>query len=207
MSVLEIHTWTSRADALEAPDRVVFDLDPGPKVGWKLVVSAAEAVRARLRKLGFAGFVKATGGKGLHVVVPLVPGADWPSCLAFTRLVAESLVAEDPDHHTTALPKEGREAKILIDYYRNRRGSTSIAAYSTRARAGAPVAAPLDWDELADFSPDRPFTLASLPTRLARLRRDPWRDFDKSRKPLAQVLEALPPGRRPRAAPVRRSTR
>jgi bifunctional non-homologous end joining protein LigD len=175
MSVLEIHTWNSKTAHLEVPDRVVFDFDPGPKVAFPEVVKAARALRERLTGIGFPSFVKSTGGKGLHVVVPLEPDeehAGWDACFEFSRLVSESMVADNPTRYTTAMPKEGREAKILIDYFRNHRGSTSVAAYSTRARPGAPVSAPLFWDELDDFSPDRPFTAKTMVERLAGLRKD-----------------------------------
>ncbi len=194
MSVLEVHTWNSTTDHLEQPDRVIFDLDPGPAVKWKAVVTAAEAIRDRLRKLGFASFVKSTGGKGLHVVVPLVPDADWEACFLFTRIVSEGLVAEDPGRYTTEMSKDGREEKILIDHYRNRRGSTAVAAYSTRARPGAPVSLPLAWDEIADFSPDRPYTVPTALDRLRGQRVAPWSDYEKQRKPLSDVLASLAAG-------------
>jgi bifunctional non-homologous end joining protein LigD len=190
MSVLEIHTWNSTADRLEEPDRAVFDLDPGPDVPWPEVARAARTVRDRLEPLGLRSFVKTTGGKGLHVVVPLMP-LDWDACFTFSQLVAEAIAAEDPSRYTTAMPKAGREKKILLDYLRNRRGSTSVAAYSSRARPGAPVSAPLEWDEIDDRSPARAFTVLTLPARLAALRRDPWADYEKSRRPLTDVLEGM----------------
>jgi bifunctional non-homologous end joining protein LigD len=144
-------------------------------------------VRKRALGLGLATFVKSTGGKGLHVVAPLRPDAGWEANLAFSRVVSEAIASEQPARYTTAMAKAGREAKILIDYLRNRRGSTSVAAFSTRARAGAPVSAPLSWDELDDFSPERPFTVASLPARLAREKRDPWQAYEGSRRSLSDV--------------------
>jgi bifunctional non-homologous end joining protein LigD len=192
MSVLEVHTWNSTTQHLEQPDRVVFDLDPGPKVAWPAVAEAARAVRARLQALGFDGFVKSTGGKGLHVVVPLEPADDWNTCLVFSRLVSELLVNEDGGRYTTEMAKAGREDKILIDYYRNQRGATSVAAYSTRAKADAPVSAPLAWEELDEFSPARPFTVKTMPARMET--RDPWRDYDQRRHRLAEVLPKLEAG-------------
>jgi bifunctional non-homologous end joining protein LigD len=194
MSVLEIHTWNSTADGLENPDRVIFDLDPGPRVAWADVVHGARAIRARVEKLGFSTFVKTTGGKGLHVVVPLVADSTWDSQFAFAHLVSETLAAEDPARYTTSMPKEGREAKILIDFFRNRRGATAVAAFSTRKHPQASVSLPVEWDEIDDFSPERQFTVATVPARLAAQKRDPWRDYDQSRKSLAQVLAALPKG-------------
>jgi bifunctional non-homologous end joining protein LigD len=195
MSVLEIHTWNSTADRLEEPDRVVFDLDPGPEVGWAEVARAARTVRDRLAALGLTSFVKTTGGKGLHVVLPLVPSEDWDACFTFSRLVAESIVAGDRSRYTTAMPKAGRENKILLDYFRNRRGSTSVSAYSSRARPGAPVSTPLAWNEIDDRSAAEPFTVLTLPRRLATLRRDPWADYEKSRRPLADVVAGVQPAR------------
>ncbi|HEY0706162.1 MAG TPA: ATP-dependent DNA ligase, partial [Polyangia bacterium] len=161
------------------------------KIGFAEVVKAAKTLRERLTGIGFPSFVKSTGGKGLHVVVPLEPDEDhagWDACFEFSRLVSESMVAEDRARYTTAMPKEGREAKILIDYFRNHRGSTSVAAYSTRSRPGAPVSAPLFWDELDEFSPERPFTTKTMVERLARLKKDPWADYEASARRLNEVI-------------------
>jgi bifunctional non-homologous end joining protein LigD len=181
MGILEIHTWNSTAEHLEQPDRIVFDLDPGPAVGWSRVVDAAGHVRAALERLGLESFVRTTGGKGLHVVAPLVPDAGWDECYEFSRAVAEAIAREDPAGYTTEMPKAPRQEKILIDYLRNRRGNTAIASYSTRARPGAPVAVPLAWEELDDpaLTSDR-FTISSLPARLAALPRDPWARYARA---------------------------
>ncbi len=127
MSMLEIHTWNAVADDLERPDRIIIDLDPGPENTWPQVVEAARLVRTAFETLKLKSFLKTTGGKGLHVVVPLVPARDWDGCLAFARGVSEFIVRQDPKRYTTAMPKKGREKKILLDYYRNHRGSTAIA--------------------------------------------------------------------------------
>jgi len=121
--------------------------------------------------------VKTTGGKGLHVVVPFVPDHDWETCLDFARGVSDFIVRQHPTSYTTAMPKKGREKKILLDYYRNHRGSTAIAAFSTRARAGAPVAVPIAWEELGPKLKPDVFTVANLRARLKRLKTDPWRDY------------------------------
>jgi bifunctional non-homologous end joining protein LigD len=187
MSVLEIHTWNSTERSLESPDRMIFDLDPGPRVDWPAVVHAARAVRERMAARGFETFVKSTGGKGLHVVVPLLATDGWDENLDVSRVVAEAMVADEPDRYTTAMAKAGREDKILIDYLRNRRGSTSVAAFSTRARPGAPISAPLSWDELDDFSPERPVSVRALPERLARQTHDPWGAYESSRRSLRRA--------------------
>jgi len=188
MSVLEFHTWSSTEADIDAPDRLVFDLDPGPAVAWRDVVRAARTVHDRLRHLKLPAFLKTTGGRGLHVVVPLRPEVAWGPTLAFARSVAEAIAAEEPALYTTALPKAGREAKIFVDYLRNQRGATAVAAFSTRARPGAPVSVPLDWDELDDVSPARPLTVRSLPGRLAALKRDPWHAYEGGRRSLKDLV-------------------
>jgi bifunctional non-homologous end joining protein LigD len=182
MDVLEIHTWNSRFARVEQPDRLVIDLDPGSDIAWRDVVAAARIVRELLGVLDLECFVKTTGGRGLHVVVPLVPRADWSDCLAFARELARALVRAHPEQFTERFAKSGRERRILVDYLRNNRTNTSIAAYSTRARAGAPVSVPLAWTELtAARTPDR-FTIATVPGRLSKLRGDPWQEYASTRQ-------------------------
>jgi bifunctional non-homologous end joining protein LigD len=197
MGILEIHTWNSLADSVEEPNRVVFDLDPGPEVPFDKVMAGARLLRGSLRSVGLESFVKTTGGKGLHVVVPLGPGHGWEETFGFTELVASQIVKEDPKTYTDSMPKAGRQAKILIDVLRNNRGSTSVAAYSTRARPEAPVSVPLAWEELQrDLRPDQ-FTVENLPRRLSSLKGDPWARYFTLRQRLA-VPRAR---RRPAASP------
>jgi bifunctional non-homologous end joining protein LigD len=197
MGILEIHTWNSTAEHLETPDRVVFDLDPGPEVPWRAVLQAARLVRTTLEGVGLESFVKTTGGQGLHVVVPLRPEAGWEESFEFSRRVAEAIVQGDPTRYTVEMPKAPRRSKILLDYLRNRRGNTSIAAYSTRARASASVSTPIAWDELTPRLRSDSFTLANLPRRLARLREDPWARY-------AALSQRLP---RPGTPTARRRSR
>ena len=136
--VIELHTWNARVDDVERPDRIVFDIDPGEGVAWRDIVAAARRLRAILEQRHLASWVKTTGGKGLHVVVPLVPDADWDECFAFARAFAAALVKRDPTRWIYVVSKEKRRGKILIDYLRNNRTNTSIAAYSTRAKPDAP---------------------------------------------------------------------
>jgi bifunctional non-homologous end joining protein LigD len=188
MGILEIHTWNSRADDVEHPDRVVFDLDPDPSVGWPAVVEAARLLRSRLADLDLESYVKTTGGKGLHVVVPLLPKSDWSETFALTRALSERLEREQPERYTTEMPKARRKGKILVDYLRNNRGNTSVAAYSTRARAQAPLSTPLRWDELSRVAPDQ-FTVANLPRRLAALKGDPWAGYFEARQRLTPAAK------------------
>ena len=178
MDVLEIHTWNSKADDVERPDRVVIDLDPGDGVSWPDVVAAARVVRRALDGLGLPSWVKTTGGAGLHVVVPLKPVADWSRCLAFARAFCATL-AQQRRSFTTRMGKQHRAGRIYLDYLRNNRTNTSVCAFSTRARPGAPVSMPLAWAELARADPRR-FTLRTVPKLLARRRRDPWADYFRS---------------------------
>ena len=172
MGIVEIHTWNSTTEDIERPNRIVWDLDPGPSVTWNQVRKAAALVRGVLKTLGLQSWVKTTGGRGLHVVVPLQPAREVAQCLEFSRAVSEALVRTEPRLYTTKFAKLGRERKILIDYLRNNRTNTSIAAFSPRARPGAPVSMPVDWDDLGS-SPER-WTLITVPKRLKRLRADPW---------------------------------
>lgn len=177
LGVLEIHTWGSRQDDLERPDRVTIDLDPDPSVSWIRVVEAVLEVRGLLLELGLESWLKTTGGKGLHVVVPIKPNHPWPMIKGFTRAIAETLAREHPGRYTTSVSKERRRNRILLDYLRNGRGATAIEAWSTRARPGAPVALPLRWEELADGVRSDTFTVQTVPERLARLEADPWEDY------------------------------
>jgi bifunctional non-homologous end joining protein LigD len=177
MGILEIHTWNALADAIERPDRVVFDLDPDLTVGWDRVVSAAVALRDRLHELGLESFVKTTGGKGLHVVVPLRPASTWEESFSFSRAISEERERAEPRAYTTSMPKAQRKGRILIDYLRNNRGNTSVAAFSTRARPGAPVSTPITWDELErGVKPDQ-FHVGNIRERLHSLKADPWKSY------------------------------
>jgi bifunctional non-homologous end joining protein LigD len=180
MGVLEIHTWNARASDLERPDRIVFDFDPGPDVAWTQVVSAATRVRDRLQALDLASVLKTTGGKGLHVVVPLVPKAGWGECHELSRLVCESLEREDPGAFVTDMSKSRRQGRILLDYGRNGRGSTSVAAWSTRAKPHAPVSVPVAWDEAEPLGGGDAFVLPAAQERA--LGRDPWAEVARKRQ-------------------------
>jgi bifunctional non-homologous end joining protein LigD len=188
VGALELHVWGSRVDRLEQPDRVVFDLDPDPSVKWPAIVEAALGLRERLAALDLESFVKTTGGKGLHVVVPLRRGVDWTAVKAFSHAVAEALAAEAPDRFTASISKSRRGGRIFVDYLRNVRGATWVAPYSSRARDGGTVSTPLGWDELGKEDVRQSFTIETVPKRLARLRRDPWAGIGKTRQSLSATL-------------------
>ena len=190
MGILEVHTWSSTADDVERPNRIVFDLDPAPDVKWREVARAAKLLRERLEALGLASFVKTTGGKGLHVVVPLDPDADWDETFAFTRAFARLVVREDPKRFVDTVPKSARSGKILVDYLRNNRGNTSVAAWSTRARPGAPVSLPIAWDDVMVDRSRRPFTWKDA----VRMRddADPWAAYWTTHQELPRVGRGQP---------------
>lgn len=190
LGVLEIHTWGSRHVKLEYPDRIVFDIDPDISVEWEKTVEAVFLLRALLEELGLKSFVKATGGKGLHVVAPVLPVRDWAEVKAFTKAVAEFVARGLPGRFTSMMTKTRRTGKIFMDYMRNIRGATAIEAYSTRARNGAPVAAPLRWDELPDARPDM-FTLSNIRERI-REAPGPWDGYMDVKQPITdEMMERL----------------
>jgi bifunctional non-homologous end joining protein LigD len=212
--VLEIHPWGATFDDLEKPDLINMDLDPGPGVAWDVVIAASHEVRARLADAGLASFVKTSGGKGLHVVAPLVPSAGWDQVKSFAKGLAESMAADHPDLYVATISKAKRPGKILVDYLRNARGSTAVAPYSTRARAGAPVSMPLGWNELSPTIGPAYFTVDNAGARLASLDADPWADYGRAAMPLRTVPNGTKTrrpapkarkGRRTKAA-VRRSS-
>ena len=135
-ATLEVHPWGSTLADWERPDMIVMDLDPGEDVGWEAVIEAAKDVRARLADQGLAAFVKTSGGKGLHVVSPVAPSADWPAVKAFTKAIADAMASDSPDHYVSTIAKAKRGGKIFVDYLRNQRGTTAVAAYSTPGSAG-----------------------------------------------------------------------
>jgi bifunctional non-homologous end joining protein LigD len=181
VGALEIHTWASRVPDVEKPDQLVFDLDPDEGLPWTEVVTAATTLRARLDELGLTAFVKTTGGKGLHLVVPVEPDTPWDGVKAFTKSVVDAMVRDEPRKYVATMTKEKRKGKIFLDYFRNTRGATSVCAYSTRARSGAPVSLPIAWDELTPKARPGPFDVKNV---VARLGSDPWSDYDAARASL-----------------------
>ncbi|HEY5284213.1 MAG TPA: non-homologous end-joining DNA ligase [Polyangia bacterium] len=182
MNVLEIHPWNARTSDLEHPDRMVFDLDPGPEVPWSEVVEGAKRVRQVLDLLDLASFVKTTGGKGLHVVVPLTPAASWEETLEFSRVMAQALARYEPARFSAGLAKAPRTSKIFVDYLRNRRGATSVSVFSSRAQPTATVSVPLVWEELGFATRNEAFHLGNVSTWFQA--RDPWVEAGRIRQRL-----------------------
>ena len=190
LNVLEFHTWNVDCDRdVERPNRILFDLDPGPKVTWSQVITGAKLVRKMLAALDLDSWVKTTGGRGLHVVVPVKPDRDWSECLAFARAIAELLVTQDMALYTIDFRKSGRERQILVDYLRNNRTNTSISAFSLRARTNAPASMPIAWEDLTPAKRPERFTLKTA-SRHPKV--DPWRDYWSSRQRLTNdALQAV----------------
>jgi bifunctional non-homologous end joining protein LigD len=185
VGVLEFHVWGARADRLDRPDLLIFDLDPDPSVSWRDLADTALVLRGVLEELGLIPFVRTTGGKGLHLVAPIERRSEWEDVKSFAEAITLQLVHAAPDRYTAEIAKAKRRGKIYIDYLRNDRESTAIASWSARAREGAPVAATLFWDELE--SPERPvWNVRNAPARLDLT--DPWADFEKARRPLTSAM-------------------
>ena len=177
LGVLEFHPWGSRVERLEYPDMMIFDLDPGPGIDPLQLVEGCRMLKMRLDELGLKSFIKTSGGKGFHIIVPIIPENDWDDVKAFSGAVAKSLVRDYPARFIAVMTKAKRNNKIFLDYLRNGRGATSVAPFSTRARSGAPVSTPIAWDELDETLKPDAYTVENLPHRLESLRRDPWADF------------------------------
>jgi bifunctional non-homologous end joining protein LigD len=188
MGVLEIHPWGSRVDKLELPDRVTMDLDPDEELPWQRVTEAAVDVRDALAGIGLKSFAKTTGGKGLHVVIPLTPRLDWDQVKAFAKWLADSFVAQRPGEFTANMAKRARHGRIYIDYLRNGRGATAVGTYIPRARPGAPVSTPLFWEEVERGVEPREFTVETVPQRLASLSSDPWAEIGKIRQTISAAV-------------------
>ncbi len=186
IGALELHVWGSRRDRLEQPDRLVFDLDPGEDVPFAQVRKAARELAAVLEEAGLVSFPLVTGGKGVHIVVPLTRRHEWPTVSGFAKAFAQKMADIDPDRFVATMTKAVRGGKIFIDHFRNQRGSTAIAPYSPRAREGAPVAMPVTWKELGKLESAAAFSIASVGDRIAQP--DPWADYDEIRQGLSQKL-------------------
>jgi bifunctional non-homologous end joining protein LigD len=191
MGILEIHAWGAGKKALSKPDRLVFDLDPAPDVAWTKVIEGALLIRALLQEIGLSAFLKTSGGKGLHLVLPIAPGHPWPVVKAWTKGVAEHLAATLPDHFTAKISKRARQGKIFIDYLRNSEGATTVAAYSPRARPDAPVSTPIAWDELTPDLRADTFTVSDVPARLAQMKADPWAAYAETNQKITKKMLAL----------------
>lgn len=185
-NALEFHPWGSHAEEPDRADRVVFDLDPGPDVPFAEVKKAATDIRKLLAQLELESFLRVSGGKGLHVVVPLNPGCDWDLTKRFAKGFADALAQSEPQRFLATATKALRNKRIFVDYLRNGRGATAVASYSLRGRPGAPVAMPLAWSELPNLKRADAFTIKDVPGKLKRRRKDPWEGIDALKQNLSK---------------------
>ena len=195
-SAVEFHPWGCRRDRPERPDRMILDLDPDESLRWADVVEAAETVRTLLSELGLPAYLKTTGGKGLHLTVPLARRHGWERLRLFAAAVARRLAKQEPKRFIAVATKRRRDGRIFIDHLRNGRGATAVAPYSARARRGLPVATPIAWDELREIDGPQAFNIANVPDRLQALGADPWADMADHAATLTQgMAKALGIGR------------
>ncbi|OBR46945.1 hypothetical protein A6456_23325 [Paraburkholderia tropica] len=192
MDTIELHTWNALASDVEHPDRVVFDLDPDPALGWDRVIEAAQLTRGVLADLGLESFCKTSGGKGLHVIVPVVPGTSWDESKAFARAVSQRLASGWPTQFTATMGPAHRKKKVYVDYLRNARGASTAVAWGVRARPGMGVSVPIGWDELTQTTGGAHWSLADLDAlraRMAQVRRaDPWAAYAGVRQAVTSEL-------------------
>jgi bifunctional non-homologous end joining protein LigD len=183
IGVLEVHPWSSRNDDLEHPDSIIIDLDPDAAIAWRTLADAALEVRKRFKKIGLESFLKSTGGKGLHIVVPIQPEHDWPTIKSFAHQFVVEVERDNPARYLTTMSKSARKNRIYLDYLRNERGATAVAVFSPRARPGCPVSIPLNWTELKQLSgPD--CTVSNFADWKSRLKRNPWKQYASTQQRL-----------------------
>lgn len=186
-NTIEIHPWGSTLKQLDEPDRITFDLDPGPNVPWKKVIESAYLIRDALKKLKLISFVKTTGGKGLHIMIPIAPKYDWVRVKNFTEAISRFLSEKYPDRFTATMTKSKRTGKIFLDYLRNSKDATAVAAYSVRAREGAPISMPITWSDLKKLKSAGDFTVSNIEAYLKKNKKDPWRDFFKCKQTIPDI--------------------
>jgi bifunctional non-homologous end joining protein LigD len=191
MNVIEFHTWNAMARSIGKPDRMVFDLDPGDGVAWSRVQEAATLVHSLLDELGLKAWLKTSGGKGLHVVVPLAPRHGWDTVKGFSQAVVEHLASVVPNRFSAKSGAQNRVGKVFVDYIRNAHGATTAAAYSARARPGLGVSMPVSWDQLSALKSGSQWTVATAREHLSFQKTDPWAEYWSTRQPLAKAMKRL----------------
>jgi bifunctional non-homologous end joining protein LigD len=189
MGTIEMHTWNAVASNIEKPDRIVFDLDPGEGLGWDRMIEAARVTHELLGELGLAAFCKTSGGKGVHVVVPLAKQAGWDEVKGFSQAVAQHMASTLPKYFSAKMGKQNRRDKIFVDYLRNNRGSSTVAAFSLRARPGMGASVPIAWDELESTTSGDQWHIGNLHERLDGLKSDPWQGYAKTRQRITASMK------------------
>lgn len=195
MGTVEFHTWNAHSDRIDRPDRLVFDLDPDPELPWARMIEATCLTLDLLDSLGLRAFLKTSGGRGMHVVVPIDRRSSWECASEFARGVTVRLAKESPERIVAKMGPKNRVGKIFVDYLRNQRGASTVAAYSARARAGLPVSMPVRREELESLGAANRWTIHNVHERLASLEQDPWADYGSTRQSLSSRLLASVTGR------------
>jgi bifunctional non-homologous end joining protein LigD len=186
---VEMHTWGARVPDTQHPDRITLDLDPDEGLPWATLVRATGMTRTIVEALKLKCFLKTTGGKGLHIVIPIAPTLSWPQIKEFSGLIADFLVRAEPSLFTAKVAKQRRENKVFVDYLRNSETASAVAAFSARARPAAGVSTPLAWGELGEEEDVRPlYTVRTLPQRLAKLKQDPWADYERTKQSITSAM-------------------
>ena len=176
IGVIEFHVWGASADSIEKPLEIVLDLDPDPDLEWDKIADLAKKMHEDLAMQNLKSFIKTTGGKGVHIHIPLSGENTWDEVKNFAKSIAEKYASESPEFYIAEVSKEKRKGKIFIDYLRNYKSATNVAPYSLRARTIAPVATPINWDEVSEIRPDR-YNIRNIAKRLSHLKNDPWEEY------------------------------
>jgi len=191
LNVIEFHTWNSTKRAIDRPDRMIFDLDPGEGTTWAHVQEAAVLTRTLLSELGLQSWLKTSGGKGLHVVVPLAPRTDYDTVNGFSKAIVQHLVRTIPSRFVAKSGPSNRVGKLFVDYLRNGHGATTAAAFSARARPGLGVSMPVAWDDLGKLKSGAQWTIATAREHLSFQTLDPWADYWKTKQALSKPMRVL----------------
>jgi bifunctional non-homologous end joining protein LigD len=190
-NTIEFHTWNAKAKSIAKPDRMIFDLDPGEGTSWAHVQEAAMLTKAMLDELGLVAFLKTSGGKGLHIVVPLTPRADWDTVKGFSQALVQHLATTIPDRFVAKSGGANRVGRIFVDYLRNGLGATTATAYSARARPGLGVSMPVAWDALSSLKSGAQWTIATARDYLSFEKVDPWADYASTRQTLTAAIKTI----------------
>jgi len=191
MGTIELHTWGATHQSIETPDHLVLDLDPDPALPWRSMIEATQMVLAVLEELGLKAFLKTSGGKGMHIIVPLARQADWETVKGFAKAIAEFVSRQLPERFSATMGPRNRVGKIFVDYLRNGRGGSTVTAYSVRARPGLPVSVPIALDELTSLQSSAQWDITNLEQRLRELKRDPWAGYSNRQKITQKMWKQL----------------